>query len=134
MYRREPGAPASWSPDRWQDNELFLYGIDLFNHGYWWEAHAEWESLWRTCDRGASEEVFLRGLIQLSAACLKRSLGKERGARRLAEAAVAKLRRVPALSGSEHYMGVDTLDLARRAEASLMQHGLEPGRLRIPLR
>ena len=27
------------------EREQFLYGVDLFNHHYWWEAHEVWESL-----------------------------------------------------------------------------------------
>ncbi|TGQ49534.1 DUF309 domain-containing protein, partial [Mesorhizobium sp. M1C.F.Ca.ET.210.01.1.1] len=25
---------------------MFRWGIDLFNHGYYWEAHEAWEPLW----------------------------------------------------------------------------------------
>ncbi len=26
-------------------------GVDLFNHGYYWESHEEWESLWHAAGR-----------------------------------------------------------------------------------
>ena len=49
----------------------FLCGVDLFNHGYYWEAHEAWESLWRACERSSPRAVFLKGLIHLAAAGVK---------------------------------------------------------------
>ena len=33
------------------NSEAFLWGLDLFNHGYYWEAHEAWEGLWQGADR-----------------------------------------------------------------------------------
>jgi hypothetical protein len=33
-------------------SDVFLWGLDLFNHGYYWEAHEAWEGLWQVVDRG----------------------------------------------------------------------------------
>lgn len=79
---------SPWSGD------AFLHGVDLWNHRYFWEAHETWEDPWRAAGREAPLGLFLQGLILLAAAALKREIGAEpaarrlaaRGARRLAEA------------------------------------------------
>src|SRR5262245_16702088 len=32
-------------------NAAYLYAIDLFNHGFYWEAHEAWEALWHAAGR-----------------------------------------------------------------------------------
>jgi predicted metal-dependent hydrolase len=63
--------------------------VDLFNHGYYWEAHEAWEGLWHACGRKGTTADFLKGLIQLAAAGVKHLEGKPDGrkshARRAAE-------------------------------------------------
>jgi hypothetical protein len=36
----------AFTPEDWRSCDLYLYGIDLFNHGYWWEAHEALEDVW----------------------------------------------------------------------------------------
>ena len=55
----------------WKENEAYLYGIDLYNHSFWWEAHEFWEGLWQLAEKQELIGRFLQGLIQLSAALLK---------------------------------------------------------------
>ncbi len=86
-----------------EGRELFLYGVDLFNYGYYWEAHAAWERLWTVAPRSERAAVFLQGLIQVSAALVKWRAGATGGARRLGAKGLAKLRG----QGSEGYRGVD---------------------------
>src|ERR1700731_518169 len=38
-------------------SDVFLWGLDLFNHGYYWEAHEAWEGLWQVVDRGAPSRM-----------------------------------------------------------------------------
>ncbi len=38
-YKVEPPVPAEAS----LDSDIFLWGLDLFNHGYYWEAHEAWK-------------------------------------------------------------------------------------------
>ncbi len=59
----------------------FAYGLDLFNHGFLWEAHEVWERAWRASE--GSERELLQGLIQLAAAALNRAAGKSEGADRV---------------------------------------------------
>ena len=52
-------------------SDAFLWGLDLFNHGYYWEAHEAWEGLWQVADRDGRLRVLFKGLILLSAAGVK---------------------------------------------------------------
>lgn len=64
------------NPQHWQKCRPYLYGIDLFNHGYYWEAHDAWESVWLACGRKGVTADFLKGLIKLAAAGVKTRGGK----------------------------------------------------------
>lgn len=107
-YRREPERPPAHAPsDAWRANEDYLYGIDLYNHGYLWEAHESWEGIWHpTKAPDPVQADYLQGLIQCSAAALKVPMGQPKGLVRLAEAGTARLERVARSAGSP-YMGLD---------------------------
>ncbi len=79
----EPDSPPL-SGANWQRHTAFLRGVHLFNHGYWWEAHEQWEAAWRR-DPDPVVRSFLQGLIQSAAALLKREAGSDRGCRALWE-------------------------------------------------
>src|SRR5262249_3560491 len=49
----------------------FHRGIDLFNAGYYWEAHEVWEELWHACGRRGRTADLLRPLTKLAAAGVK---------------------------------------------------------------
>lgn len=55
------------------------YGIDLFDYGYFWEAHEVWETAWRAADRDTDPWVFRKSLIRLAAAALKLRVGSAAG-------------------------------------------------------
>ena len=73
----------------WRDSEAYLRGLDLFNAGYYWEAHEAWEQVWHACGRKGRDADLFKGLIKLAAAGVKHkegnSLGAKRHARRAAE-------------------------------------------------
>jgi predicted metal-dependent hydrolase len=54
-------------------------GIDLFNAGYFWEAHEAWELAWIP-DRHGPDRNFYKGLIQIAAGYLHARRGNRRGA------------------------------------------------------
>lgn len=68
---------------------LFAHGIDLFDHGFYWEAHEAWERLWQAAPRDGAESRLLQGLIALAAAGVKvrqgQTIGIARHARRAEE-------------------------------------------------
>ena len=78
----QPLDPASWS-----SNADYSYAIDLFNHGYYWEAHEAWESLWHAAGRRGDTADFLKGLIKLAAAGVKAREGRAAGVRQHARRA-----------------------------------------------
>ena len=46
----------------------FTEGLRLFDSGQFFEAHEEWEDLWREMDRDGELRDFVRGMIMLAAA------------------------------------------------------------------
>jgi hypothetical protein len=76
-------------PDSWEASTEYRYGIDLFNCGFYWEAHEAWESLWHAAGRKGRVAEFLKGLIKLAAAGVKAREGNPRGVRRHAARAAA---------------------------------------------
>jgi len=73
-------------------NATYLYAIDLFNHGYYWEAHEAWEALWHAAGRSGTTASFLKGLIKLAAAGVKAREGRASGVRQHAKRAAELLR------------------------------------------
>ena len=53
----------------------FLFGIDLFNTGFFWEAHEVWEPCWMALAPNSRERTGCQALIQGANACLKLRLG-----------------------------------------------------------
>lgn len=90
-YGKDEDYLPSFSAADWRDCQPYLFGIDLFNSGYWWEAHEALESVWIAAGRETQTGQFVQGLIMVAAAQLKRIMGEERGARVLTENAVEKL-------------------------------------------
>ena len=68
----------------WPASAEYLFGVDLFNHGYYWEAHEAWEGVWHACGRAGEAADFLKALIKLAAAGVKAREGNENGVRRAA--------------------------------------------------
>jgi hypothetical protein len=106
-------APPPPDPERWRDSRDYLRGVDLYNAGYYWEAHEVWEGLWNACGRTGETAVLLQALIALAASALKRRAGNTAGAEAHARRAVMLLRglRGPGL-------GLDPAALARQAETA----------------
>jgi hypothetical protein len=74
-------------------NDDFRHGVDLFNHGFAWEAHEAWEPLWFAAPRELPERALLQGLIHAAAAAVKARAGANAAARGLATSACAYLAR-----------------------------------------
>lgn len=69
------------------DNAEWLHALDLFNHGFYWEAHEVWEGFWNTLGRTTPEARLVQGLIHLAAAAVKIREGKPHGVARHARRA-----------------------------------------------
>jgi len=70
-YNKPEPKPEKFNPGKWQESQFYLYGVDLFNRGYYWEAHETWEALWRQVEKDEPVELLLHGLIKLAAAGVK---------------------------------------------------------------
>ncbi len=101
-------------------SDAFLWGLDLFNHGYYWEAHEAWESLWQVAERGSSLRMLLKALILLSAAGVKVGEGKQAAAVRHAGRAASLLRRLMKVPDRafEGPLGMSPAALAEFADAA----------------
>tara|TARA_R110000868_G_scaffold180754_1_gene421407 strand:+ start:5641 stop:6102 length:462 start_codon:yes stop_codon:yes gene_type:complete len=58
------------SDDNWHEHEDYLFGVDLFNAAFFWEAHVWWEAVWKATPKGSNRD-FVQGLIKVAAAALK---------------------------------------------------------------
>ncbi|MER9876785.1 DUF309 domain-containing protein [Mesorhizobium sp. M0195] len=98
----------------------FRWGIDLFNHGYYWEAHEAWEPLWHAAKQGTQHRLLFKGLILLAAAGVKIREGKRVAAARHAARAAALFRRVAPLPSRpfEAALGMTPAKLAVHAETA----------------
>jgi len=94
-HEPSPAAPAcdSWEPGAWNELTDWLWGVDLFNAFFFWEAHEAWERLWIAQPRQSAPALVLQGLIQLAAALLKLRTRSLAAADRLAKAGLQKLTR-----------------------------------------
>jgi hypothetical protein len=99
--------PMALDAECWADNRSYLMAIDLFNFGYYWEAHEEWERLWRVSGPDNTVGRFLKGLIKLSAAGVKVRERSLHGVRRHAASAGEVFADVAAEAGTERYCGLD---------------------------
>lgn len=92
----------------WQENVPYLYGHDLLQAGYYWEAHEVWEAVWLATPANSPERLLLQALIQNTNARLKSGMQRENAAARL-QTQVEELRvdLIARLGGRiETYMGV----------------------------
>ena len=88
------------------DNSRWRHALDLFNAGFYWEAHEVWESFWNALGRTTPEAQFVQGLIHLAAAAVKIREGKPAGVARHSQRARDLLGDLGAADGG------DTLGLA----------------------
>ena len=68
------------NPNKALDHDIYCYGIDLLNHGYFWESHVAFEAIWHVQGRKGDEANLLKALIKIGAAGLKQRLGQEEAA------------------------------------------------------
>lgn len=112
-----PHAVTYYAPGNWQQSQDYLFGCDLYNHAYWWEAHEAWEGLWQLTDKAGIQGRFLQGLIQASACHLKRFCGHVRGVERLRRTSLEYLKAVVKGSPSALFMGLNVCSYTACLEA-----------------
>jgi hypothetical protein len=112
-FGKPPERSDAPDPEDWRACRPYLYGIDLFNAGFYWEAHEAWESLWHACGRSGFTGRFLKGLIKLAAAGVKAREGKPLGVQNHAQSAAQLFGRLTAemAGGRSHFMGLSLPEL-----------------------
>lgn len=87
-----PLVRARVAPERWREDDEWLFGVDLWNARFLWEAHEAWEGPWRAA-RGVDEHqaAFLRGMIQCAASALHVPMRRPEGLARLCERGTQRL-------------------------------------------
>jgi predicted metal-dependent hydrolase len=95
------------------------YGLDLFNHAEFFEAHEALEDVWRAAPM--PEKKFLQGLIQVAVALHHHGKGNLVGARSLLKRASRNLSLYP-----ENFGGINLDSLLN--SISDWQHALDEGR------
>lgn len=113
--RPEPHV-EQFDSSNWIKCPAFLFGIDLFNAGFYWESHEQWEAIWHAVGRTGRLADFLKGLIKLSAAGVKTLEGRPIGVRRHLQRAVELFLAV----GEQHdsLCGFAIADIIQKANAA----------------
>mgnify|MGYP001399614021 CR=1 FL=1 len=106
--------------------ERIYYGVDLFNYGYWWEAHEAWEGLWGQEDKRSLCRGVFAGFDPDGC-----GLGKmARGVEKLGDKALVKLERVD--GENPVYMGLPIAGFIREVENALaVAEQVDPPLLRL---
>ena len=112
-YNRQAEELTSFDARDWHACDEYLYGIDLFNHGYWWEAHEALEAVWIAAGRRTETGLFIQGLIQISVAHLKRFQGFHDVATRIALGGLDKMRGIDGI-----YLGIEVRSFRASVESS----------------
>ena len=130
-YRHVPG--RNERPDetffdgvRASGEAAWLYGIRLFNAGYYWETHEVLEPVWLDARPNSRERHLVQAIIHLANGLLKETMGRPNARRRLA--VLARERFAEAFSDGRHcLMGI------RAADARTVADKLAAGDLAITL-
>ena len=102
-YNVKPQQLMSFEAENWHSCEEYLYGIDLFNHGFWWEAHEALETVWVAAGGRYTETgAFIQGIIQITVAHLKWFQGLHDTATRMALKGLEKMQRI-----NDIYLGIE---------------------------
>jgi hypothetical protein len=59
------------SPMAWMTNRYWLYGVDLFNHWYFWEATEMWSPLWAGLEKEDPAGLFVQAMVMSAGGILK---------------------------------------------------------------
>ncbi len=118
----------------------FLTAVDLFNAGFYWEAHETWEGLWIAAGRKGELADLLKSLIKLAAAGVKAREGQINGVQRHARRAVQLLHSIRAErpAAQSNYCGLNLEELVPCVQ-SLAEKPIvdetpsEAGRVVIPI-
>lgn len=87
--------------------ENYLYGIDLFNNGFYWEAHEEWEGVWNVHNKEGTQADFLKALIKICATGVKLRVSHFDGAKTHSITAKKMFDEIKEYTNEDFYAGLD---------------------------
>ena len=117
-----------FNAENWLKSEEYLYCIDLFNNGFWWEAHERLKYTSMAAGQDSETNHFIRGLIQIAAALLKHFMGEEGGAQTLAKMGIETLRKKEGI-----FLGIDITTLTDQVEECLKSAEGKYPRIRLEI-
>ncbi|SHJ06089.1 hypothetical protein SAMN02745165_01446 [Malonomonas rubra DSM 5091] len=91
-YKQELPKVDSFDEQSWQQCDTYLHAIDLFNQGYWWEAHELLKQVCYCVGRESQIGSFLEAVIQIAAGELKSFMQEKQGAQALIERGLSGLK------------------------------------------
>lgn len=100
-------------PESWRDNTDYLFGVDLFNYAFWYEAHAVWNPVWHRAE--GDYRLFVNGLAIIADAMLLHHMRDLRGLRDQFVLGAGKLTAVLNQEG-DLYMGVNIRHFLRTTD------------------
>ncbi|MBW2733842.1 MAG: DUF309 domain-containing protein [Deltaproteobacteria bacterium] len=108
---------------RWRDCGDYLYGVDLFNHSFFWEAHEVWEPIWHEVGHESASGRFVQALIQMAAVMLLHRSERFGGIPKLLQRATKNVRlaRERGAGDERALYGLDMSRWQRRVRAYLSE-------------
>lgn len=95
--------------------EAYLEGIRLFNAGYFWHSHEQWEACWLASSE--PDATYYKGIIQAAAALVHWQKANPRGLHLNWAKSRAKLATLP-----DVHMGLDVRGFCRAMEQFVVSH------------
>lgn len=89
----------------------YLRGLDLFNNGYYWEAHEEWEGVWNAHNKEGITADFFKALIKVSASGVKLRQRQPDGAKTHSITANKMFKEIKNAVKDDYYAGTSLIDL-----------------------
>lgn len=78
-YRTRHDFGPAPTPEDWQEHPHYLFVLQLFNRGYYWEAHEGLEHWWKVCPLTDWRRPFFQSILHLAAAGVKARQGQPGG-------------------------------------------------------
>ncbi len=131
LDRVKAGTPRSMRAEIWREVPAYLYGVELYASGYFWEAHEVWEPVWLATRPSSRERHLMVALIQLANACLKLAMGQRNATLRLLQEVADRLADC-APGAHDTLMGIDIDGLSGRVRTfadAVRDSGLPAGAL-----
>lgn len=119
--------PERMAPGSVPEQPAYRYGADLYNTGFYWEAHEVWEPVWMALPPNSRERITCQALIQAANACLKLRFGGARAFGRLAMEVARHAGEVTATGNRAAGIDMHAWSGAFASFAKDIAKGLEPG-------